>query len=262
MMLFTDRAGVRLAYQVDGSPDRPALLLSNSLGSTMALWDEQVGVLSHRYCVIRYDLRGHGESAAVPRDYTLDELGHDALAVLDACRVARAHVCGISLGGMTAMWLAAHASSRVNHLVLANTGARIGSDDMWQGRIAQVRAEGMAAIARQAMGRWFTSAFIAEAPDTVRNFQAMLEGCDPAGYVGCCAALRDADVRPVLRSIRARTLVIAGTHDPATPVADHQALRDAIRGAQLVELDAAHLSNVEQPRAFTDAVLTLLSASL
>lgn len=214
--------------------------------------------LTPHFRVIRYDTRGHGRSGAPPRDYSIDELGRDALAVLDAADVARAHVCGVSLGGVTGMWLGIHAPDRVGSLVLANTAARVGTRETWEQRIQHVRINGMADLADLSMPRWFSGAFRASAPDIVAAFRSTLTSCDPAGYAGCCAALRDADVRRDLARIAASTLVIVGTHDPATPPPDGEAIRDGIPGARLVALDAFHLSNVECAAAFSSHVLAFL----
>jgi 3-oxoadipate enol-lactonase len=211
--------------------------------------------------VVRYDTRGHGRSGVPGGDYTLDQLGRDALSVLDAADADRAHVCGISLGGMTAMWLALHAPARVDRIVLANTGARIGTLEMWQQRIGLARTAGMAPIAEITPARWFTSAFRERYPGIAGEFAAMVAACDPNGYAGCCAAIRDADLREEIRRIAAPALVITGAEDPATPPSDGALLAARIPGARSIELAAAHLSNVEQADAFSAAVLEFLRSS-
>jgi 3-oxoadipate enol-lactonase len=250
--------GCRLSYCVDGPKNAPALLLSNPIGSTVDLWDPQVEGFSRAFSVIRYDTRGHGRSDAQPGEYTLDELGRDVLAVLDGVGVWRAHLCGLSLGGITALWLGVHAPERIGRLVAANTGARIGTTELWAERIRNVRSQGMRTIADAAMPRWFSDGFRERHPTTVERFRAMLAGASAQGYVGCCAALRDADLRDDIHRIRASTLVIAGAHDEATPPANAESIRDRVAGARMVTLDAAHISNVEQSEAFTSAVLEFL----
>jgi 3-oxoadipate enol-lactonase len=237
------------------------LLLSNAIGTTSALWDRQAGPFAQAYRVVRYDTRGHGRSEAPPGDYTLEQLGRDALTVLDAAGADRAHVCGLSLGGLTTMWLALHASDRVDRIVLANTGARIGTLELWHQRIAQARSVGMAAIAEAMPARWFTSAFRDNSAEIPEAFAAMVASCDPNGYAGCCAAIRDADLREQIRWITAPALVITGAEDPATPPSDGALLAARIPGARSIELDASHLSNVEQADAFTAAVLEFLRSS-
>ena len=245
-------------YQVDGPPDAPALLLSNSLATTDALWDGVMAFLATRLRVIRYDTRGHGRSAVTPGPYSLATLGADAVAVLDAAGVGRAHYCGISLGGLTGMWLGLQAPERIDGLVLANTGAQIGMVEIWNQRIAVVEAQGMTAIVAPLLERWFTAEFRAGVPDTVAGFGRMIAATSPIGYAGAAAAVRDADLREVIGAIRAPTLVVVGTRDPATPPELGELIREKIRGARLVELNAAHLSNVEQPAAFASAVTDFL----
>jgi 3-oxoadipate enol-lactonase len=246
------------AYDVSGSVDGPPLLLSHALGTTRRIWDSQVEAWGASFRVIRYDARGHGESTVSPGAYSLALLGHDALAILDALAIERAHVCGISLGGQTAMWLARYAPSRVDRIVLANTAARIGTDEMWRARIAQVESTGLEGLAAAAPERWFTPRFVAGSPDVVHEIQAMVSACSPAGYASACCAVRDADLTQDLAGISAPALVITAAHDPSTPVADGRALAARLPRAEVVELDAAHLSNVERPQEFVRAVTAFL----
>ncbi len=234
-----------LHYRQDGPADGTPVLLMNALGTTMDLWSAQAMHLTQEFRVIRYDTRGHGGSAAPAGDYTLDELGEDALRVLDAVGAETAHICGISLGGLTAMWLGIYQPSRVRSLVLADTAARVGTAERWNDRIAKVRAEGMTAIADFNMPNWFTPAFREREPETVARFHRMVASCSPEGYAGCCAALRDADLRPIVKGVRAPTLVVAGEQDPSTTITDAEFICREIPGATLVTLPAAHLANVE-----------------
>jgi 3-oxoadipate enol-lactonase len=252
--------GGRVWFSVEGAVKDPVLLLSNSLGTTSRLWDLQAAAFVRAFRVVRYDTRGHGQSSAPAGEYSLDVLGRDALAVLDAVGVRRADVCGISLGGMTAMWLGLHAPERVGRLVLANTGARIGTTEIWSERIALVRAKGMVAIADLTPARWFTEDFRARQPAVVAELKAMVAACPPHGYVGCAAALRDADLRARIGAIAAPVLIITGASDPATPPSEGAWLCARIAGARHRELAAAHLSNIEASDAFTAAVLDFLAA--
>ncbi len=252
--------GCRLSFSVEGPDAQPVLLLSNALGTTSGLWDRQVAAFSRAFRVVRYDTRGHGRSSAPPGEYTLDQLGRDALGILDAVGARSAHVCGSSLGGMTAMWLGIHRPARVGRLVLSNTAARIGTTEMWDERIAQVRTRGMTAIADATAARWFTDDFRMCHPDVVAPFTAMVAGCSPDGYAGCAAALRDADLREEVGAITAPVLVVTGASDPATPPSDGAFLCARITGARLVELGTAHLSNIEAANAFTAAVMEFLAA--
>jgi 3-oxoadipate enol-lactonase len=249
-MSFVDHAGCRLRYEVDGNRDGPALLFSNSLGTTVQLWEPQLPALSPYFRIIRYDTRGHGVSDAPAGPYTLDTLGADAIAVLDAVAVDRAHVCGLSLGGLTAMWLAVHQPGRVQSNVLASTAARIGTTTMWDERIAQVHASGVNSLADAAMGRWFTEQFRGAHPDIVAVHHRMLSETSAVGYAACCAAIRDADLRSEIATITAPTLIIAGHHDPVTPPADADLMQARIPAARVSLLDGAHIINVEQAAAF------------
>jgi 3-oxoadipate enol-lactonase len=246
--------GCRLAYATSGAAGTPVLLLSHALGARADLWAPQMAAFSSAFRVICYDARGHGRSGTPAGEYTIDRLGRDALAVLDAAGADRAHVCGLSLGGLTAMWLAVHAPQRVGRLVLASTAARIGTPDRWTERVRQVEAAGMEAIADAAMPRWFTEDFRRREPGTVARHRAMVASCSAVGYSGGCAALRDADLREAIRSIDAPTLVVSGTADPVTPPADGLELCDRIRGARMMTFDAAHLPNVEQATRFSEVV--------
>ena len=256
--LTPDRDGVRIAYTVQGPPGTPALLCLNAIGTTHELWDRQVTPLAHRYRVIRCDARGHGDSPVPPGEYTIADLGRDALAVLDATGTPAAHVCGLSLGGLTALWMALHAPDRVSSLIVANTAARIGSPQMWAERIALVRERGMRVVVELAVPRWFTADFVGQEPDTIRRFEAMVESCPADGYLGCCGALRDEDLRRSIAAIACPTLAIAGRHDEATPVDALRFIRDRVEGSYMLTLDAAHLSNVERHAEFTAAVADFL----
>ncbi|MBM4188835.1 MAG: 3-oxoadipate enol-lactonase [Gemmatimonadetes bacterium] len=254
---MADRA--RIAWRSDGPPGRPVVVFSNSLGSTWLLWDEVVERLAGRYRVIRYDQRGHGGSTAPGEAWSIATLGADVVSVLDQAGVARAHFCGISLGGLTGQWLARHAPERLDRLVLANTGAKIGEAAFWDARIATVRSEGMGAVVDGLLSRWFTERFRAANPKLIARYGAMLIGCDPVGYAACCAAVRDADFRDQLAMIAAPTLVIAGSEDVATPPELGRALAAGIPSAAMVTLPAAHLSCVEQAPAFADALVDFFS---
>jgi 3-oxoadipate enol-lactonase len=253
-MPFVESRGARLRYEVSGPERAPWLVLSHSLGTDLSLWDAQVAALAQTHRVLRYDARGHGASAAPSGPYTIEQLAHDALALLDALRISRARFCGISMGGQTGLWLAAFAGDRIDRLVLANTGARIGTRAIWNERIAAVEAGGLAAIAEGVLARWVTAGFRDARPAETARLREMLLRTPAAGYAACCAALRDADLRAAARSVRAPTLVVTGAQDVATPPADGRALAAAIAGAAHVELAAGHLSNVEEAEAFTAAV--------
>ncbi len=252
--------GARIDYSTAGAATASPLLFINSIATTRELWARQVPHCSKSFRVITYDARGHGFSPATAGDYTIEQLGRDALAILDDVGVESAHVCGISLGGLTAMWMGVHAPRRVKSLVVANTGARIGSLEMWTDRMAFVRQQGMATLADMTMPRWFTEGFRAREPQTVEQFRAMVAASPEAGYLSCCAALRDEDLREAIAGIRCPVLCVAGSSDPATPPESLRFIHERINGSRLVTLDAAHLTNVEQHEAFTNALTEFIQS--
>ncbi len=253
-------ADAQLHYRFDGPADAPVLVLSNSLGTQLEMWDSQVPDFARRFRLLRYDTRGHGESSVTAGPYRVEQLGRDVLALADAHAIERFDFCGLSMGGMIGMWLGVHAPRRVRTLVLANTGAKIGRTELWNARIDTVRAGGMAAIADVVAERWFTPGFRAREPAAVARIRQMLLAAPPEGYCANCAAIRDMDQREVIARIACPTLVLSGTHDALTPPADGRFVADTVPGARYAELDAAHLSNVEQPQAFSRAVIDFLTA--
>lgn len=256
--LYADADGAELYVRCDGDPLLPPLLLCNSLGTDTTMWEPQMEQLAEHFLVIRYDYRGHGRSDVTPGPYTLDRLGLDALAVLDAVGAQRARICGVSLGGMMAQWLAINTPGRVEGLVIANTGSYIGGPEQVRPRVEAVKRDGVASIVDSIIPRWFTPGFIARHPRVVQRTRRVFCAVPDEGYAGCCAALGDLDFRDRLGDIGVRTIVIGGEHDPAVPEGAAASMSDAIPDAELLMLDAAHLSNVEQPEAFAGAVLSLL----
>jgi 3-oxoadipate enol-lactonase len=257
-MPIVQLADVRIHYRIDGEASAPPLLLSNSLGTTLEMWEPQMPTLSARFRVIRYDTRGHGLSQVPPGPYTTAELGRDAAGLLDALGVARAHFCGLSMGGVVGMWLGINAPECVNRLVLANTAAKIGTSDMWNARIESVRKGGMAAIAPAVLARFFGAPMLERPTPMIAQLRATFERLSPDGYVACCAAVRDMDQRQALGRIHAPTLVITGADDMATPPPDGRYVAEHIAGARYLELPAPHLSNVQAATAFTQALVQFL----
>lgn len=247
--------GCRIACRFDGPGDAPVLMLSNSLGTTMAMWDPQMAAFAKHFRILRYDSRGHGRSDAPVGAYSIDRLGRDAVELLDALGIYRVRFCGLSKGGMVGQWLGWRAPERLERLILANTSAYMGPPESWDDRIRTVAAEGMGAMADAVLHRWFRPGFLGKAADAVAPVRAMLLATPPLGYAGCCAAIRDMDQRDLVGLIKAPTLVIAGSEDPATPMAHSEFLTENIAGSQLAVLHAAHLSNVEKPGRFAKAIL-------
>jgi 3-oxoadipate enol-lactonase len=244
---------VDLHHVLDGPPDAPILLLGGSLGTHAGMWRPQLDALTGHHRVVRFDHRGHGRSPVAPGPYTVDDLGHDLLRLLDVLGVGAVDYAGLSLGGMVGMWLAAHSPQRVNRLALLCTAAHLPADLGYRQRAAAVRAHGMDGIVEPVLGRWFTPAF---PPADREPYRAMLAGTDPEGYAGCCEAIASLDLRPVLSKITAPTLVVAGADDPAIPPRYAEQIAATVPGSRLEVLDgAAHLANVER----ADAVNRLLT---
>ena len=259
-MPFADLSDVSIHYSLTGPDSGPVLVLSSSLGGNLSMWDPQLAAFSSRYRLLRYSTRGHGQSSAPPGPYSIELLANDVLNLLDALRFDRVHFCGLSMGGQTGIWLGQHAPSRLHKLVLCNTGATIGTHDGWNARVDAVLSKGLADVSSAVVSRWFTPDFALLHPDVVASAKSMIESANPSGYASCCAAVRDLDARETLSSISIPTLVIAGSHDFATPAADGRFLAENIPAAQYVELPAAHLSNIEAAAQFTSVVETFLSA--
>ncbi len=258
---MTDDGTPDLNYVLEGPEDAPVLVLSNSLGTALEMWDAQAPALAGRFRLLRYDTRGHGGSPAPPGPYAIGDLGLDVIRLLDRLGIERASFCGLSVGGMTGMWLAAEAPERVERLVLLCTSALLGPSSVWDERIATATEQGMAALVVGVIERWFTPAFRAENPEVVEKMARTLRETDPEGYAGCCAAIRDMDLRDRLPSVGAPTLVVSGAEDPATPPEHGRLIADAIPGARFeVVPDAAHIANVEQPENITQLILTHLEA--
>ena len=259
-MPFVKSADAQIHYSLEGSPTKPVLILSNSLGADFSMWDSQIPEFSKSFRILRSDTRGHGKSSVTPAPYTIEQLAKDVLALADSLQFARFHFCGLSMGGQIGMWLAANAPRRLNKVVLCSTAAKIGTPEMWNPRIATVLKEGMRNVAAAAIERWFTPAFRAKNPSAIARIQKILEATSPEGYVACSAAVRDFDFREKLSNIRIPTLVISGAHDPATTPTDGQFLANHIPGAYYVQLNGAHLSNIEDAARFTREVLTFLNS--
>lgn len=258
-MFVTADDATRL-HVIPGTPGQVPLVLSNSLGTNLALWDAQAAALGRPGSIWRYDTRGHGESDAPAGEYSIERLGTDLIAIIDATAEEQVDLCGVSIGGLTALWVAVHAPGRVRRLILANTAARIGHLDLWTERIRAARAGGMGPLAGATMLRWFTEGFRSRQPEVIERFREMVERTRVDGYVGCCAALRDADLRAFAGQVNCPTLIVTGRHDVATPPEDGRWLGETIQGARVAEFEAAHLSNVECAEEFNSAVGGFLAA--
>ena len=257
-MPFAQLPDARIHYDLTGPENAPVLVFSNSLGTNFSMWDSQLRVLQRNFRVLRSDTRGHGQSSVTPGPYSIDQLAKDVLSLLDFLSFDRVDFCGLSMGGMIGMWLSLNAPHRLKRVILCNTAAKIGTPEFWNPRIEKVRAGGMRSISAAVVERWFTAAFRSASPAVVAAIQRNLESADPEGYVANCAAVRDFDARATISGINLPTLIVTGTHDPATTVADGRFLAGQIKGARFVELNASHLSNIGARDPFNTAVSNFL----
>jgi len=260
-MPFLDLPSHRLHYRLDGSEGKPWLTFCNSLGTDLHMWDEQIDALAPHYRLLRYDRRGHGASGAPAGPYRVDDLGADVLALWDALRIERSHFCGLSIGGLTGQWLGLHAAARLQRLVLSATAQKIGSADSWRARIAQVQAEGLAALVAATRERWFTTAFAALQPQRLDSIMASFLATAPEGYAACCDAVATADFRGRLGALAVPLLAIAGDEDPVCPPQDLRDIAAAVQHGRAAQVRGRHICNVESAQAFNQLLLEFLQAS-
>lgn len=245
-------------YKIEGTPNSPVLLFSNSLGTDMTMWDEVVPLLLPYFQIVRYDTRGLGKSDVTDEPYTIAQLGQDVIDLIDLLGIDKIHFCGLSMGGQIGQWLGIHHSHRINKLVLSNTGAKIGSAQGWNDRIELINQKGLSAIWEGTKNVWFRDVFLKHNPDKLGVLEKMFLHNEVVGYANCCAAVRDADFRSDIEKIKPETLVITGHEDPATTVADAEFIVEKIPTAQLVVLAAKHIPSIEQPKLFAEAVINFL----
>ncbi len=259
-MFVTTDDGVQIYVEAEPDNGKPPLLFSNSLGTNLAMWDAQLEPFRESFRIIRYDSRGHGRSDAPAGHYTIERLGRDALAVLDALGIERTYFCGLSKGGMVGQWLGANAPERVVRMALCNTAAHVPVPDLWNHRIEVASSEGMEPLHDGIIERWFTEDFRKGNPGEVERVGAMVLSTPGIGYAACSAAIRDMDQREAIKAINVPTLVVVGEHDPATPPEAGRGIHELIDGSEFVVIEgAAHLSNIEQTEAFNRAVLGFLT---
>jgi 3-oxoadipate enol-lactonase len=253
MPTFTSN-DAEINYQTFGDHTKPALVFSNSLGTQYSMWQPQIDALKNEFYLVCYDTRGHGESSAPKGPYSLEQLGSDVINLLDHLFIDQAAFCGISMGGLTGQWLALHHPERFHHVIVCNTAAKIGQEQAWLERAALVREQGLEPIASTAAGRWFTEGFIQKNAPIVTKLSNELGLGSPEGYASCCEALAKADLCEQLKEIRVPVLVIAGQKDPVTTVSDGQYMVNHIKNSALFEINASHISNLECPNEFNQAV--------
>jgi 3-oxoadipate enol-lactonase len=243
---------VELHHTMEGPEGAPVVVFSNSLGTRGEMWDAQASALRDRFRVLRYDTRGHGDSPAPPGPYTVEELGGDVLALLDRLEIERVGFCGLSIGGMTGMWLGVNAPERIEKLVICCTAMQLPPPEAWRDRAEQVRREGMGSVIEATMERWFTPEFPDRNPEIVGRIRETFLSTSPEGYAGCCEALAAFDMRGQLDSVAAPTLVIAGDDDPVGTPERAAAIAEEIDDSRLVVLPGArHLAAVEKAAEVT-----------
>lgn len=251
--------GCKIAYRFDGEADKPVLVLSNSIGTTLAMWDEQITALAEHFYLLRYDSRGHGDSDAPAGAYSIARLGRDVVELLDALRLHKVFFCGLSLGGMVGQWLGVHALERIEKLVLANTASYLGPAAQWDERIAELKPQmEMNEVAEGFLGNWFSAEYRQRHAATIDKFRTMLLATSAQGLAGCFAAVRDLDMRRTVVLITSPTLVIAGLDDKVTALSHSELLARTVPEAELLVLPVVHLSNVERPDDFVTALRTFL----
>jgi 3-oxoadipate enol-lactonase/4-carboxymuconolactone decarboxylase len=246
-------------YKLQGTPNSPVLIFSNSLGSEMMMWDELIPYLLPFFRVLQYDTRGHGGSPLTPNEgTTISELANDVIQLMDKLNIEAAYFCGLSMGGLIGQYLGINHPNRFKKIVLSNTGAKIGDDERWNGRIGTISKNGMQAIVDDTMERWFTEEFRSQNSERVAQTKAMFLRSDVDGYSNCCCAIRDADFREKLQSLSVETLVITGDEDPVTNVEQAEFLVSKIPNARLKVLHARHLAAAELPKEYAAVLIDFL----
>ena len=258
-MPVIDADSCPIHVEIEGREQGPVLMLSNSLGADLHMWDDQAPAFAKEFRLVRYDRRGHGKSGVPRGPYSMERLGRDVLAILDALKIKKAHWCGLSMGGMVGQWLGANAPERIEKLVLCNNTCHYADKGPWNDRLKLLREKGTVnVLLAGTMERWFTKGFRDSHQQTIARLSAIFLATKLEGYIACGEAVRDMDHRALLPKIKAPTLIIAGQHDNACTVAMSEYLRDHIPGAKLVVFESAHISNIEQPEIFTKTVLDFL----
>jgi 3-oxoadipate enol-lactonase len=257
-MPFANLKDVKIYYERGGPENLPVVVFSNGLGTNLHMWDGQIEAFSRHFSVLRYDVRGHGQSEVTPGPYRIEQLSWDLLHLMDSLQIDRAYFCGLSMGGMVGMFLGANAANRFHKLALCDTSPKFDPEHMWNKRIETVNKRGMKAVASTVVERWLTADFRSAHPTETQNVLAMLESTNPEGYVASCAAVRDMDLRNTLKDIHLPALVVTGSQDPAATPASSQILANSIPGAVYAELFASHLSNIEARDEFNKQVLEFL----
>jgi len=253
--------GIDIAYRIDGPAQAPVVVMSNSLMSSLHMWDDTVPALTDRYRVVRYDTRGHGQSQVTAAPYSIALLAADLVGLMDALGIAKAHLVGLSMGGMVCQFVGANQPERVRSLSLCDTASEMPPRTLWEERFATARAQGLGGLVDNTIKRWFVSSFITAQPQKIAAIRTMILGTSFQGYIGCGSAVRDMAQTTMLLKIKAPTLVLVGREDPACTVEQATVLHRVIDGSRLEIIDnAAHLSNIEQAAEFNRLVRGFLDS--
>jgi 3-oxoadipate enol-lactonase len=242
-------------YQFDNFGHEDTLVFSNSLGTNLDMWEDNMDVLSHHFNILRYDKRGHGGSSIHQEQLSIEDLGNDVIALLDYLKLEQVYFCGLSIGGLTGQWLGIHHPTRFHKIIISNTAAKIGTEEAWHTRIQQVTEQGLQSILTATADRWFTSTYRAKEPKKVQQILAHFASNTIQGYTACCYAVAQANFSEQLHLLDVPTLIIVGTADEVTTLADGKFMQKRIPNAHLVTLDAAHISNMEHPEEFAKHII-------
>lgn len=251
--------GIQIHYRFLDQGKAQTVVFSNSLGTSISMWNKQLEAVSQHFNILLSDTRGHGDTEVTEGYFSVELLGQDVLHLTKTLGIEAFHFCGLSMGGLIGQWLALNGGNRIQKIVLCNTAAKIGTDASWNERIALVKSQGLEAVAASTPAKWFTDGFIEDEPNQVEGIMSDFKRNSPQGYVSNCAMVRDADFREVLKNIELPVLIIAGTQDPVTTVEDAKWMQSEIKNSELVSLNARHLSAFEKPTEFNEAIIQFLN---
>ena len=261
MKNHTNANQIKMAYQMDGPENGPVVMMSNSLMSSLEMWDSTIHALTDRYRVIRYDTRGHGQTQVTEGPYSIALLAHDLVSLMDALHIPKAHLVGLSMGGMICQYIGANYPDRALSLSLCDTASEMPPRSLWEERFAIARTQGIAGLVDGTIKRWFLSDFIQRESQQIEHVKHMILGTPVDGYLACASAVRDMAQSTMLLKIKVPTMVLVGKQDPACTVDQATVLHRLIPHSSMVVLDqAAHLANIEQPLAFNKALRGFLDS--
>lgn len=250
---------MRTNYKIQGTPNSPVLVFSNSLGADLSMWDELVPFLLPYFRILQYDTRGHGQSESTEGPYSIECLGNDVIDLLDKLNIEKVHFCGLSMGGLIGQWLGINHPERLNKLIISNTDSKIGTVEGWNERIKTINENGMSSIVEGTMEKWFTNAFHKSDPSRVAEMTRIFLANRTAGYTACCAAIGAADFREAIKSIAVETLIITGHEDAVTDVSAAEKMKEDIPNARLKIFHARHLPSTELPKEYAETLIDFIA---